>query len=146
MPRETHLAAFVSHPAPREEMSDEFRSTFRVVLAIQALTTLAATGVFGWSQGGDYALAAFYGGVCSLVASVWLAWRVQKLAARDDAQINFLSLVAGMLPRFLFVCAALVSGVVLFELHVVPLALSFGLGYGAYAAGFRLTTVAQGRT
>ena len=127
-------------------IDNSFYSRCKKIFLIQLAVTVVVAGVAAWFGGFWLALAALYGGACAIVIMVWLAMRIQKMLARQshqsddsEASMNIKMLLAGLLPRFLFIIAAFGVGIGVLELQAAPMVIAFALTYIAYIFSFRIS-------
>lgn len=95
----------------------------RSLLIIQFIIVLTGAAV-GWSYLGDEALLpAFYGGAVALANTMLLSDRIRKLdeLSKTSPQTGVMSLMFGVLQRFVFVLVALGIGLGVLKLLPMPL-------------------------
>jgi len=100
------------------------RSAHRVVLA-QVLTTGVMAMAFGVLGGLSPALGAGYGGLMTVLLTVWLAWRTR----RAD---SLAAIYSGALARYALAAAAIGFGIVLLKLPALPLLCAFAVTQFGY--------------
>jgi len=106
----------------------------RMLLRYQAILTSIA--VLGWwlLRGGDAALAAGYGGVITIVATLLLAWRIMRAGqqARHDPRKSMQIIYVGAAWRFTLTVVLFALGFGLFKLDPPAMIVGFGLAQLAY--------------
>jgi ATP synthase protein I len=102
------------------------RDVRRVAMA-QALLTLLVAGGFGLFRGGHEALAALYGGLVTILITVWLARRVRRAGDARSAGEGLAVIYSGAMVRYALVVLLIGAALLLLKLPPVPLLIAFAV-------------------
>lgn len=115
------------------------------ILIAQALLLLITTAIVMLLQGWFAAVSAVYGGVITLFATGWMAYRVYRAGelTRDNPSGGAVALFGGALIRFVFVITALAMGMGVLKLHPLFVLLGFAITHLGYILTLPSTKLRQ---
>jgi ATP synthase protein I len=79
---------------------------------------------FGWTRGWDAALAASYGGMVTMLLTLWLAWRVRRAGSRGAGMVTIYS---GVAARYALAAMGIAVGIGWIKLLPIPMLSSFAV-------------------
>jgi ATP synthase protein I len=115
--------------------NDALNRGARQVVVTQVLLTLLIAGGFGIAGGTDDLLAAVYGGMATVITTVWLAWRLRTAGSPTDA--GFGAIFLSWMLRYIAVALLLGAGLGYLKLMPLPLLSAFAVSQFGFLMSVR---------